>query len=140
MPAARYWLQLRGREGLEPDAVAIFVSAECHQLETAHVHRTGTADVPAGDQCAIPHLLGIQPCAAGYAGESSDSDHATDVPRQRQSGDRPVGDDCCGRLYVQTGEAVVRAEFPAARTAEDVPVYGGDDILNRFDAARARSL
>ena len=59
LSAAGYRFQLRWRQCVEPEALTVSVCAERHQLETAHVHRTGTADVPAGDQCAVPHLLGV---------------------------------------------------------------------------------
>ena len=34
------------------------------ELEAAHFDRARTADVPARGQCAVPHLLGVQPAAA----------------------------------------------------------------------------
>ena len=59
LPATGYQFQLRRRQSIEPAAVAISVRAERYELASAHVNRTGVADVPAGDQCPLPHLLGI---------------------------------------------------------------------------------
>ncbi len=87
--------------------------------QAAHVHRTGTADVPAGGERAVPHLLGIQPAAARQSGESADSDYTAHVPGRRG-----------GRLYVSPGSEHVRSQFPVAGAAQDVPVHGGDDVLD----------
>ena len=43
----------------EPVAVAKSAGAGLDELEAQNVHRTGTADVPAGGQRALPHLLGL---------------------------------------------------------------------------------
>ena len=83
MSDAGCWLQLPGRTNARSDRHGAFpesAGSGLHQLEAAHVHRTRTANVPAGGERAIPHLLGIQPAAAGRAGQPADSDHARHVP------------------------------------------------------------
>ena len=123
------WVQLPGRRRAEPDSVEVSPGSERYELETSHVNRTGIADVPAGSECAVPNLLGIQPAATRHVGESSNSDYVGDVPGKQESDHRAVGDDGGGSVHVQAGDTIVCFEFPIEGAAEDVPVHGGDDIL-----------
>ncbi len=55
-----------------------------NQLDPPHVHWPGIAGVPARDQRAIPHLLGLQPAASGHDGYGAGPDHAQHVPCRRR--------------------------------------------------------
>ena len=55
----------QGGSVLNPTPSKILAGFERDQLEAAHFDRTRIADVPAGGQCAVPHLLGLQSVAAG---------------------------------------------------------------------------
>ena len=101
----------------------------CDELEAAHVDGTRTADVPAGDQRAVPYLLGLQPVAAGQPGESADPDYARMFPAG-----------AAGDYTYHLAVNYLCAEFPVERAAQDFPVYGRDDVLSTFDGPRLRSL
>ncbi len=92
-----------------------------HQLGAQNVYRTGVASVPAGGQCAFPHLLGLQPAAPGYDRELSDSSDYQLVPVQALS--HGIG------VHVPVEQERVLAAISAARAAQDLPLLGRDDVL-----------
>src|SRR5204863_8000594 len=92
-----------------------------HQLGPSHVYGTGTAGIPARDQCTVSRVLGLQPIAAEYLDDRADAYHARDVP----GGGRR-------RLHLWAGAGIVWSDVRFERAAEDVPVYGGDHVLKGF--------
>src|SRR5579864_5688467 len=111
MSDPRCWLQLsRRQDTLSVGANSSSESSdpELHKLEAAHVHRTGTANVPARGQRSLPNLLGVQPAAPRRASQSSDSYYALDVPGGRG-----------GRLHVSFGGKFLCPQFLVEGAAED---------------------
>ena len=114
-------VQLPGWKHPESKAFAGSAGFGIDELEAPRLDRARIADVPAGGECAIPHLLGVQPGAVGWAGESADSDYTGYVPGG-----------CGRRLYVSPGGEYLRAEFSVEGAPQDVPIHGGDDVLGRW--------
>ena len=124
LPDIGYRAELRrwttaGRTGVDYSG-GFTVSKTCgwDELDAAHVHGIGTTGVFAGDQCAVPDLLGLQPAAAGYHIAGTGTDHAPDVPRGSS-----------WRLYLSTCQECVFAALFAEGTAENVPFHRGDNLL-----------
>jgi hypothetical protein len=99
-----------------------------HQLGCAYVHRTRIADHASGSQCALPHLLRLQRLAPRWQRHAPRADHPSMFPSQMGSStgqDRP-------RAYLHLWRDALdsRLHIHPARTAKDLPLFGGDRSHN----------
>src|SRR5260370_35132042 len=80
MPSPGRRLQVRGWQPVESSSFERPPGVGQHQLASQNVHGVGIADVSAGNQRALPNLLGIYSAAPGLACKSADSDYTLYVP------------------------------------------------------------
>jgi hypothetical protein len=81
MPGTRRDPELRGRR--PPGVFRVPEAGGGNELDGANVDRPGVAGDAAGDQCAVPHLLGVQPDAARHEHDRADRHHAGDYTYQQ---------------------------------------------------------
>jgi outer membrane protein insertion porin family len=94
-----------------------------HQLCAAHVQRCGAAGDSAHHQCAVPHLLRLQPAAP--------LPRCAPATRHRQRYlPQPLPELRCGPLQLPGSAATLRAVLSAARAAQNLPPDGGNNVLN----------
>src|SRR5438876_3401243 len=100
-----------------PDVLAVPEAGGGYQLDTPNVHRDRIAGDVAGDQRAVPYLLGIQSAAARYQNVISNSSHP-----------RHVSARSCRGFHIPGGDSVFVGKFPFAGAAQDFPLHSCNDV------------
>ena len=139
----RYWLHSGQR--FETTAVGSVAGSGIDQLETENVHWSRAADVPAQSSMRPSAFTGPT-IRCGWIIPATPPIPITPVHVPAHLRANWLLPDLRRAIYLSLGGKHLRAELPVTRAAQDVPLHGGDDVLEAWSlvcsltAARTKAI